>query len=119
MTTQINIDLPDHIYRQIKSMAQQSQRDIGAVVAEVVSRSVQPFPVNPNREAMLKEVAAYREMHPSLWRDYPGQHVAIFGGELVDHDPDPVALLQRIRHNYPGRTVLRRKVEPVPERTLR
>lgn len=118
MTTRIIVDLPDHVYRRIESLARQSRRNVNDVVAEVVARSVQPFPVDANREAMLREAAAFREMHPALWRDYPDRHVAILDGQLVDHDDDPVALLQRVRQNYPGRTVLRRKVGPTPEKVL-
>jgi len=58
-------------------------------------------------------------MHAELVKQYLGQIVAIHDGRLVDHDPDPVTLLQRIRQNYPNQVVLRRKVESVPERELR
>lgn len=119
MSTQIVVDLPDHIYRRLESLARQSQRDVNAVITEVVSRSVQPFPVDANRAAMLREVEAFRVLHPTLWHDLPNEHVAILDGKLVDHDADPVALLQRIRRDYPGRTVLRRKVGPASDRVLR
>ncbi len=118
MSTRIVVELPDHVYRRIETLARQSQRDVNDVVAEVVSRSVQPFPVNPNREAMQRETAAFRRLHPALIKEYAGRYVAILDGELVDHDTDPVALLQRIRANFPSRTVLRRKVEQSPEVTL-
>jgi hypothetical protein len=118
MTTRIVVDLPDHVYRRIESLARQSQRDVNAVVAEVVSRSVQPFPVNPNREAMLREAEAYRRLHPELVKAFAGRHVAILDGQVVDHDSDPVALLRRVRQNYPDRTVLRRKVDSLPEKVL-
>jgi predicted transcriptional regulator len=119
MSTRVIVDLPDHVYRQVESIARSSQREVTAVVAEVVARSVQRFPVDANREAMEREAAAFRAMHPALWRDYPGQYVAITGEKLVDHDFDPVALLERVRRDYPGRTVLRRRVDAAPEKTLR
>lgn len=115
MTTRIVVDLPDNIYRRIETLARQSQRDVNDVVAEVVARSVRPFPVNSNRETMAREAAAFRRLHPSLVKEFAGRYVAILDGNLVDHDHDPVALLRRVRGNYPGRTVLRRKVEQVPE----
>ena len=118
MSTRIVVDLPDHVYRRIETLARQSRRDVNDVVAEVVSRSVHPFPVNANREAMQRETAAYRRLHPSLITEFSGRYVAILDGKLVDHDADPVALLLRVREDYPGRTVLRRKVEPTPEVTL-
>jgi len=111
MSTQVIIDLPDHVYRRFESIARQSQRGVDEVVADVVARSVRAFPVNPNREAMLREVTAFRAMYATLRRDHFGEYVAIHQGQLVDHDADPVALLGRIRRDYPGRAVLRRKVE--------
>lgn len=115
MTTRIVVDLPDSVYRRIESLARQSQREVNDVVAEVVARSVRPFPVNANREAMLRESAAFRRLHPALIKEFAGRYVAILDGKVVDHDPDPVALLQRVRNNYPNRTVLRRKVDRMPE----
>lgn len=68
---------------------------------------------------MEYSVAVYRSMHSELAEHYFGQYVAICDGELVDHDPDPLLLLERIRKNYPDQVILRRKVERTPERELR
>ena len=76
------------------------------------------FPVHENRSTMEQNVAAYRAMHGDLVERYFGQYVAICDGGLVDHDPDPLLLLERIRKNYPDQIVLRRKVERAPEREL-
>lgn len=57
-------------------------------------------------------------MHQSLWKEYPREHVAIYDGQLVDHDTDGTALSQRIYAQYPDEFVLIRKVEPQLERTL-
>lgn len=119
MTTRVVIELPDNVYRRIETLARESRRAVPDVVANMVARSVQPYPVDPQREAMRREVRAFHSLHAMLWRDYPGQFVAITDGELVDHDSDPVALLRRTRENYPHQPVLRRKVEQVPETTLR
>jgi hypothetical protein len=115
MTTRIVVDLPDHVYRRIETLARQSQRDVNDVVADVVSQSVRPFPINANREAMQREAAAFQRLHSSLVKMHSGQYVAILDGNLVDHDIDPIALLRRVREKYPDRTVLRRKVEQAPE----
>lgn len=122
MTTIITVELPDPVYRNLESLARRTRREVTEVVAdavgEVVARSLEPFPVNPNREIMEREAAAFRRLHPELLRDFAGRYVAITGGKVVDHDADPVALLTRIRRDYPGKTVLRRKVEPVVEKVL-
>lgn len=58
------------------------------------------------QQAMAREEIAYRELHPTLYPEYEGQHVAILEGQLIDHDTDSVALYQRIRQKYPDRFVL-------------
>ncbi len=77
------------------------------------------FPVHENRSAMERNVAAYRSIHSELVERYLGQYVAICDEKLVDHDPDPLQLLERVQRNYPDQIVLRRKVERAPERELR
>jgi hypothetical protein len=76
------------------------------------------FPVHPDREQMLREVEAYKMMHEQLVQQLLGQYVAIFQGTLIDHDSDPVALLQRIKQQHPDKIVLRREVEKQPEPVL-
>ncbi|MEZ4658965.1 MAG: DUF5678 domain-containing protein [Caldilineaceae bacterium] len=68
---------------------------------------------------MEQNVAAYKAMHDTLVERYLGQFVAICNGKLVDHDSDPVALLMRVRTDYPHQVVLRQRVELALERELR
>lgn len=58
----------------------------------------------PN-DALDQEMEAYIEMHATLKEQYLGQHVAIFQGELVDHDADYGTLYERILARYPNQTV--------------
>lgn len=91
----------------------------GELTSAAAAHSFAPFPVDANRSAMEQNVEAYQAMHGELVGRYLGQYVAICDGRLVDHDPDPVALLQRVRARYPDQVVLRQKVERTPERELR
>jgi len=100
-------------------VAIRTQRDVAEVLLESITRSFVPFPVDPNRAGMNQNVEAFHALHPTLVETYLGQFVAIHEGQLVDHDSDPISLLQRVRARYPNRVVLRRKVESVPERELR
>jgi hypothetical protein len=71
---------------------------------------------NLEREiAMAREEAAYQAMHPELVQSYLGQHVAVYEGELVDHDQDGTALYLRVRKKYPGKFVLITPVEKQAE----
>lgn len=77
------------------------------------------WPTHEQRSVMEQNVATYRAIHSELIDHYLGQYVAICDGKLVDHDPDPLLLLERIRRNHPNQVVLRRKVEREPEREIR
>ncbi len=48
---------------------------------------------------------AYIAMHPMLKERHLGKYVAVYQGELIDHDEDPVALLSRIDEKYPDEFV--------------
>ena len=74
--------------------------------------------MDANQSIMEQNLEAYKFMHSDLVERYLGQYVAICDGQLVDHDHDPVALLQRVRDRYPDQVILRHKVERMPERDL-
>lgn len=67
--------------------------------------------------AMAREEAAYRAMHQELLASYAGQYVAIYNGQLVDHDQDGTALYLRVRKQFPGEFVLIASVQPEPAET--
>lgn len=118
MSTQVLLDVPDDIYRQVKNVAARTQQAVSDVLLDTIARSFAPFPVNPQRAEMSRNVEAFVAMHPRLVKEYLGKTVAILDGRLIDVDADPVALLQRVRQEYPHQVVLRRKVEPEPDREL-
>lgn len=118
MSTQVTLNLPDPVYQQAQRIAQTTQRDVDEVLTEALARTFQPFPINENRPAMLREIEAYKAMHPQLVQHYLGQYVAVHQGRVVDHDVDPIALLSRVKAQYPNQVVLRRKVEEQPETVL-
>ena len=118
MSTEVILTLPDYVYEQAQQIARDTQRDINEVLTDALVQTMQPFPVNENREAMLREIEAYKAMHSYLVQHYLAQYVAIYKGQLVDYDADPVALLRRVKKQYPDQVVLRRKVEKQPEIVL-
>ena len=115
MGTQVVLDVPEYVYRQVEKLAVTTERDNTDVLWETVIRGFSPFPVDPNRSVMNQNVETYKELHAELVMTHLGQFVAICDGRLIDHDPDPVSLLQRVRTRHPEKVVLRRKVETVSE----
>ena len=68
--------------------------------------------------AMLREEAAFRRLHPSLYKGYAGKYVAIHNEQLVDSDVDQVALYRRVRKQHPGKFVWIAPVDESPEEVL-
>ncbi len=71
--------------------------------------------VEQEKAVMDREESAYHKLHPSLLEKYPNQYVAIYGGELVDHDSDQVDLYLRVKSRYPDRFVWIAPVHAEPE----
>ncbi len=61
---------------------------------------------------------AYERLHAQLLVQCFGEHIAIYNGQVVDHDPKFERLHVRIRQKYGNQPVLLRRVEPQPEREL-
>jgi hypothetical protein len=115
MSTKVTLYLPNHVYKEAKQVAEHTGKDVRQVLVDTLAQSIVAYPENENRRAMLHEIEAYKSLHSQLVENYLGQYAAIFQGQVIDVDPDPVALLNRIKQQYPDQVVLRRKVETQPE----
>ena len=126
MTVQVNVTLSESIYRLLRQFALQRRQDIAEAIAQYLEQN--PPALSEDTEASALddqwedsidiERQAYLEMHPTLKSKYLGHHVAIYQGELIDHDVDGVALSCRIDKGYPDQFVLMCQVETEPERAL-
>ncbi len=88
----------------------------GITLDQVVGESARQYVRQARRARLRREQEAYRAMHPELKQKYLGQHVAIYTGELVDHDPDAMALLRRVRQKFGHAPVLFCEVEDKPDK---
>lgn len=125
MAKQVTLTLPDSVYLHAQELATIRQQNIQAILvyqliqAMTTSDGNQPEPLALSMTPSVSyEKDAYRSLHPQLWKQYPRQHVAIYHGQLVDHDEDGIALSRRVYAQYPEEFVLIKKVESQPERTL-
>jgi len=85
---------------------------------ELLETAVRAYLRQVEREQIETEAAAFRVMHDELRRQFLGQYVAIYRGEVVDHDLDFQLLHSRIRQRYGRQPVLLRRVEIEPERAM-
>ncbi len=119
MTKQIMLTLSDEVYEQFLQMAEAEQRSIADVIVDVIAPVSPIFSVDPRRPAMLQEQAAYKAMHPQLLEHYEGQYVAVFQGQVIDHDQDIGSLVQRVNRDLPEEVVLVKQVTAKSDRVLR
>ena len=107
----ITLSVPEDLYQRVERAASIMERNVSDVMVETLASAFAVYPRNPRRDAMEAEISAYEAMHAYLLKEFSGQYVAIYQGELVDHDVDPVALHERVTSRYPGKTVMCRKVQ--------
>jgi len=120
MSTQVTLTISDELYRRAGRLARTRGQNMNDLLLELLEQATladDALTYEPD-EAVGREVSAYIAMHPLLWENYAGEHVAIYGEELVDHDGDGVALSRRIYARYPSDFVLIRQVEAESERVL-
>jgi hypothetical protein len=86
---------------------------------EVLETAVQAHLDQLEREAIHAETEAFWEMHDELVKKVEGEHVALYQGEVVDHDADVSRLQARVREQFGELPVLIAPVTAEPRRDLR
>jgi predicted transcriptional regulator len=125
MSVRMTVTVSDLVYDRIKNLAYAQQQPLSEIVEQLLAHSlpsneaVVSGTLDEAEKAIKHEIAAYHRMHAWLWEKYPNQHVAIYQGEIVDHDQDGATLSLRIYQRLPDEVVLIRQVEAVPEREIR
>lgn len=113
MGVKVMIEVPEQLYDQATELAQLTKRAVNEVLQEIVIRSFPPmYDGGKEFDAMEQEVDAFAKLHAELWEKYPQQFVAIYQGQVVDHDDDEWALLTRLELSHPDDIVLVRQVQP-------
>ena len=100
--------LPDlyrlsHFFR-LGLLTESSSSANGLTNGEITTTEASEF--DPMDAAVEREREAFIALHPMLLATYLGEEVAIYGGRVVDHDRDGVALSQWIYKRFPHEFVL-------------
>ncbi len=117
MTSYINVPLSEQTYRRVKQWAKAQRQGVGEAIAAYLDDTMLPtdaLPVDPN-PAVDSEKAAYLVLHEQLLENYEGDYVAIYQGELIDHDIEFATLYARVNQQHPDTFVLIRQVDRVPD----
>lgn len=125
MAEQFTITIPESLYRRARALAQSRNRSLDGLIADALDRGLLQTSAEDayessfategeDGEKLTRETAAYEAMHAQLLAQYAGEFVAIFNGQLIDHDTDELALLDRLDAEYPEEVVLMKRVLPSP-----
>lgn len=110
------LPITKELFKRVERLASLRNQDVSAMLDELLSW-VEADDDSPEAR-MSQEEEAFRTMLPTLQSEYLGQYVAIFQGEVVDHDSDELSLLERVERALPGDVVLLKLVSSNPERPL-
>jgi len=100
---------------QVEQWARETSRPI----EKVLETAVQTYLDKLEEEAIHAETEAFWAMHDELLKRYQGQHVALYQGEVVDHDENASRLAERIHERFGWLPVLIAPVKPESHRDLR
>jgi hypothetical protein len=87
----------------------------GVSVEILAEQAIQEFLLAERREAIRRESVAFRAMHAQLLLTHAGRYVAIYQGQLIDHDVDQLALYRRVSQQYREAAILIRQVTSSPD----
>ena len=118
MSVQITLNVPDAVYKKAQETAEASNRPIRDLLSDVIVDAFPQMPQHPEAAAYQRETEAFEQMYDELVKQYPNEDVAIYQGEVVDHDVDPVELMFRVREAFPNKPVLMRSVNEPPGHIL-
>ena len=98
----------------IQNIAREMVKD----TTQVVETAVQAYLDKLDREKLHRETEAFWAMQAELVANYPGEHVALHQGQVVDHDLDVVRLEQRVVQQWGEMAILIAPVTDAPRRDL-
>ena len=98
----------DALIWQIEQLAAQTAQPVEKVLATAVETYLDQL----ERDGIRSETQAFWAMQDELLAQYPGQHVAIYNKNVVDHDTDAASLELRVRERFGPLPVLIAPVKP-------
>lgn len=120
MYTNVTLKIKNALLERAKRLARQRNQDVTEILVESirldeVEDGLYPGFAEGETAVMAREEKAFYELHSQLREKYPQEFVAIFEGNLVDHDPDLAQILKRTKQKYPDQFVWIAPVQASPE----
>ena len=90
------------LVEEVERVSQQEGLDTAAFVAEAVRRHLATY----RQKRLFAETEAWYNLPAEKRRQYEGKFVAVYGGQVVDSDPDRLKLYHRLRARFGRQTIL-------------
>lgn len=94
-------------------------RETGKSAEKILEMAVQTYLDELEKEAIHAETQAFWAMYDDLLKRYSGEYIALYQGQVVDHDKNVSRLEERVRERFGSLPVLIASVSPQPRRELR
>ncbi len=78
----------------------------GRVAADIVAEAVRRLLAEYRQRRIAAETEAWYRLTAAERQSYAGKFVAVYGGKVVDSDPDRLKLYLRLRERYGRRPIL-------------
>ena len=97
---QQTIQIPQDLYDAVNKRAKTQRKSADALVVEWVSEKVGETETAEAEEAFKQEIAAFAALKPELLKQYPGQYVAIYRGQVVGNGDSRLALVKEVYNQF-------------------
>jgi hypothetical protein len=111
MNATLQVTLDAELVEALKEATEQQGTNIEAVIETLARQYLR----DARRQVIREEFDYYRSHHAELKARYLGQHVAIHAGQVVDHDTNPLALVERVRQRFGRIPILFAQVADEPQ----
>jgi hypothetical protein len=116
---QQTVRLPQDLYDAVHKQAKIQRKTADDLVAEWISEKVGETELAEADEAFEQEVAAFAALKPELLKQYPGQYVAIYQGQVVGHGDNRLTLIKEVYSQFGEVPCYVEKVTVEPPRRVR
>lgn len=110
----LTVTLKPDVARQVEELTRSGQAD----AETLVDQALRAYLAQRRQEEIRAEMEAFDRQRAALLARHKGQYVAMYGGQVVDHDPNLRALHLRVFERFGHAPVLLRQVLEEPEREI-
>jgi hypothetical protein len=101
------VSLDERTFSHLVQVARAQQVSADELAAQVIREHLHTI----ERTEMDREMEAYAAQHSQILEKYRDRYIAMYHGEIVDHDSDLLPLYLRIDERFPDETVLLKQVK--------